>query len=101
MLVQFNYSAVPSSDALEDFVRAELDKAIARFESRLTRVEVHLADMKSKRTGPDDKRCRLEARPKGRDPFLAEDTADDLYRAVSGAVGKLERMLMTRLDPHS
>lgn len=101
MLIQMNYSAVTSSEAIEEFVREQLDRTIARFQERLTRIEVHLADVNASKSGPADKRCRLEARPAGRDPLLAEASADDMYDAISEAADKLERVLMTRLDPHS
>ena len=101
MKIQFNYSSVPSSDAIEEFVRAEIDRAVGRFADRLTRIEVHLADVNASKSGPADKRCRLEARPAGRDPLIAEDISNDMYEAISGAVGKLERVIMSRLDPHS
>jgi NADPH-dependent ferric siderophore reductase len=99
MLIQFNYSDVPASSALEEHVRGELDHAVARFTPRLTRIEVHLADVNSpKKGGPADKRCRLEARPAGRDPIVVDDSTDDIYKSVTGAAGKLARALTHRLE---
>ena len=102
MQIQVNYASLPHSDAIDEHVHMELKNAIGRFSDRLTRVEVHLSDENSHhKHGERDKKCKLEARPAGRDPIVVDDESDDLYVAVKGAAGKLERALARRLDPHS
>jgi hypothetical protein len=51
---------------LIQFVRGEVNRFLKRFGSKLTRVEVHLSDVKSRsKFGISDKRCLVEARPSG------------------------------------
>lgn len=99
MHIQFNYANLESSDALESHVRSELDSTIGRFSDRITRIEVHLADLNGQsKSGPADKRCMLEARPVGLDPIAVDSTADSYHTAVSDASGKLRRILTTRFE---
>lgn len=99
MQIQFNYANLESSDALEDHVRQELDSSIGRFSDRLTRIEVHIADLNSQvKSGPDDKRCMLEARPMGLDPIAVDSTADSFHTAVKDASQKLRRALTSRFE---
>ncbi|UYV13880.1 MAG: HPF/RaiA family ribosome-associated protein [Phycisphaera sp.] len=99
MHVEFSYANVESSDALESHTHQQLESAIGRFEDRLTRVEVHFADENSaQKSGSDDKRCTMEARPRGRDPITVEANAGDFYPAVNDAAGKLKRALAKRLE---
>lgn len=101
MQIQVNYASIPHSDAMDEHVEAELQHSIGRFYDRLTRIEVHLADENASKPGPHDKHCKIEARPAGRDPIVVEDKSDDLYAAVKGAAGKMQRALSKRIDPHS
>jgi len=79
----------------EERVREEVERALDRFADRITRVEVFLQDVNAGKGG-DDKQCTLEARPRGLDPVAAEHMAAVAMEAVTGAAGKLERMLNTR-----
>jgi len=95
--IEIGYRGTERSDVLDEHVREELASAIGRYEERITRVEVHLADDNSpQKEGPRDKRCLMEARPRGMDPLVAEDEGDDLYDVVRGAARKLERVLDRR-----
>ncbi|MDP2745562.1 HPF/RaiA family ribosome-associated protein [Pseudomonas sp.] len=66
---------------------------IKRFEDHLTRVEVHLRDENAHKAGGNDKRCLIEARPKGRDPISVSHNADHLEQAIEGAINKLTTVL--------
>ena len=76
---------------IEETVSSELD----RFSERVTRVIVHLTDVNADKGGRDIE-CMMEARPSGLDPVAVDALANDVQRAVKGAVGKLERALDTR-----
>jgi ribosome-associated translation inhibitor RaiA len=88
-------SSVQGHDALTADVERTVRHALAHFESRLTRVEVHLSDENSHKHGADDKRCLIEARIAGRQPTAVTHHAPDLTRAVAGAADKLKRALDT------
>ncbi|MEC9372207.1 MAG: HPF/RaiA family ribosome-associated protein [Planctomycetota bacterium] len=97
MQIQINFGNIPASAALEQQINERLDSEIGRFRERLTRVEVHVSDVNSHaRSGPDDKRCLMEARPAGLDPVSAEAHHEDLYTAIREAARKLLRVLEHR-----
>jgi ribosomal subunit interface protein len=97
--IQFNFAQTDASDALEAFTREQLDSAIGRFGDRITRIEVHLSDSNGQhKSGPHDKHCTLEARPKGMDPLAVEASNEDFQPAIRDAVGKLRRALTTRFE---
>jgi len=98
MKTQVNYGDVKKTSALEDHVNQEVERRLKRFNDRLTRVEVHLHDDKSKKVGDSDQRCLMEARPAGRDPIVAEAQHNDIYLAIKHAAEKLERALGRRLE---
>ncbi len=98
MKVQVNFGDVDTSPAIESHVHQEVERTLKRFGERITRVEVHLRDDKSKKAGSDDQRCMMEARPAGRDPIAVESTDRDLYTAIKHAAEKLERALAHRLE---
>jgi ribosome-associated translation inhibitor RaiA len=78
-----------STDEMESLVASSLE----HFDSRLTRVEVHLSDESAGRSTGDDVSCRLEARPEGRNPEIATDNASTVDAALSGALRKLKSVL--------
>ena len=103
MLIQINTdSNTAGDDALTRQVETAVRDALERFSDQLTRVEVHLSDENSDRkSGTDDKRCVLEARPAGLQPIAVSHRAATVARAVDGAVEKLKRSLDSRLGQRS
>jgi ribosomal subunit interface protein len=81
------------TNGLEEHVRANLESELERFSDRLTRVEVHLNDENSIKSGPKDKRCQMEARIKSHDPVSVTHMADSLHLAIDGAASKLSHAL--------
>lgn len=78
---------------LKDEVSTDVEARLARFRERLTRVEVHLADDNGAKSGPDDKKCAIEARAAGQKPVGVTHHAASLDAAWRGALHKLERLL--------
>ncbi len=93
MQLQINFGSIDASPALDSHVRERIEKALEHLSSRVTRVEAHLNDDKSKRGGADDQRVLLEARPAGRQPLVVEHRGEDLYAVVGQAADKLGRAL--------
>lgn len=93
MHIEISYQNLPHSDALNEHIRQQLDSTIGRFADRVTRVEVHVGDVNAGKSGPDDKRCMMEARPAGADPMVVEAHHSDLHTAIADAAGKLRRVL--------
>jgi|SRR5580693_8982473 hypothetical protein len=80
---------------LSGLIEANLNNTFDRFKSQITRIEIHLTDENGDKSGPRDKRCVLEARPKGYRSLTVTNDAGDVETAVSGAAGKMVRLLET------
>ena len=78
-------------------VEAVVEEALSRFSARITRVEVHLSDENSHKSGQHDKRCMMEARLQNRRPTAVTHQAATLDQAISGAADKLERSIGSTL----
>ena len=97
MKVQINSDKqVIVDEELSSVVEAEVRRALGRFETQLTRLEVHLSDLNSSsKGGLRDKRCLLEARPAGQKPVSVTFETASVEQAVRGAAGKMKRLLET------
>lgn len=78
-------------------VTAAVDAGLSRYESRLTRAEVHLKNADESHSG-EMPSCTLEVRPAGRDPVTVHDHAGNVGDAIDGAIGKMERLLDSLFD---
>ena len=74
---------------LEDQIRQRL----ARYENRITDVEVHVQDVNGPRGGAADLRCTLEARVNGVPPVAVAEHGSSVDRAILGAAKKAVRAL--------
>lgn len=79
------------SSKLTDLISVELD----RFSNQITRVEVHLSDENSHKSGVNDKRCVLETRLEKRKPIAVTGQGDTIELAVDGAIEKMKNSLST------
>ncbi|CAG8866969.1 hypothetical protein PS627_02252 [Pseudomonas fluorescens] len=94
MQIQVNSdNHIQGNERLNEWVRSTVESTLERFEEDLTRIEVHLRDENGDKPGPHDKRCQLEARPKGHQPISVNHTATSLEQAVEGAANKLNNAL--------
>jgi ribosome-associated translation inhibitor RaiA len=101
MQVQVNSNQVTAGVGLHDWVGTTVEDALERFDDLLTRVEVHVSDENADKSGAQDKRCQIEARPKGHTPVSVTHKAESLDQAVQGAADKMRHALehlMGRLD---
>jgi len=98
MQFQFNSdSSVMGTDNVAERIETMMREKLARFEDRLTRLEVHVSDENAHKHGNDDKACTIEARPRGGRPIGVTEHAakiDDAARkAANTMVQRLERVL--------
>jgi ribosomal subunit interface protein len=99
MHIQINTdSNIAGREELATHVKSVVERVLSRFSERITRVEVHLSDQNSDKSGQDDKRCMMEARLEGRQPTAVTHQADSLSAAVDGAADKLKRSLESTLE---
>lgn len=94
MKIQVNTDAnIPGHAARVAGVSQTVEHALARFAQHITRVEVHLSDENSGKSGANDQRCMLEARLQSRPPVAVTEHADSQDQALHGAADKLVRLL--------
>lgn len=97
MQILINAGDVQTSDAINQHVHAEVEAALEIFRDRITRVEVYFHDVNGPKAGID-KQCLMEARIGGLQPLAVEHQAMGLYEAITGAAGKLQRAVRSRLE---
>lgn len=96
MHIEMNASGFALSPAIADRLRGSVEQELGHLSGRLTRIEAHVGDHNAQKHGDSDKRCMLEARPRGLDPVAVTAEHADLYEAIDDAAGKLRRALETR-----
>jgi ribosome-associated translation inhibitor RaiA len=74
---------------LEEQIRQRL----ARFEERITDIEVHVSDVNGSKGGNGDLRSSMEVRVNGIQPIGVVETGTNVDRAVIGAAKKAVRAL--------
>ncbi|MBB5344038.1 HPF/RaiA family ribosome-associated protein [Tunturibacter empetritectus] len=78
---------------LSTLIDSDLHRILNRFKDEITRVEVHLSDENGDKSGAQDKRCRLEVRPKRHQSLAVTNDSADIPSAVTGAASKMQRLL--------
>lgn len=86
---------IQGGESLAQWITEETTAKLARFRDHVTRVEVFLTDVDAGKSGANDKRCRMEARPAGRQPVTVTGEGDKVADAFTGAIEKLMRVLDT------
>ncbi len=98
MTIQINSdNNITGSEGLSNLVQNTIAQTLKRFDEQITRVEVHLNDENSHKSGNNDKRCMLEARLEGMQPIAVTAHGDTIQAALKGALGKLKSSLDTTL----
>ena len=97
MQFQFNSDhTVMGTENVATRIEAMMRDKLARFEDRLTRVEVHVRDVNGAKHGADDKECMIEARPRGGRAIGVTGKSDK----VDDAARKAANTLSQRLERH-
>ena len=94
MQVQVNTdNHTEGSQELTHYVESSLTERFKRFQSAITRIEVHLSDENAAKEGTVDKRCLIEVRLSNRPPMAVSHLAESIHQAIDGASDKMERSL--------
>ncbi len=96
-------SSIHGDERVKEFAREIVTSHIGHHIGRLTRVEVHLADVNAQKGGPDEIRCTIEARPEGLRPMAVHDNNRDIEAALRAAGKKLRNLMDSefgKLDRH-
>ena len=99
MQVQLNSDKnIVGSPRLQEHVQKLLEQELKHLAKEITRVEVHLNDENSTKSGTDDKRCLLEARVARMQPISVEHRAATVDLAINGAAEQLSRAVKSALE---
>lgn len=94
MHFQFNSdSSLMGTADVAQRIERQVRHRLARFEERLTRLEVHVSDVNGRKHGPADKHCTIEARPRGGKPIGVTGKAADVDAAARIAASTLAERL--------
>ena len=94
MQFQFNSDhTVMGTENVAERIEAMMREKLARFEDRLTRLEVHVRDVNGAKHGAEDKECVIEARPRGGKPIGVHGKADKVDDAARKAANTLAQRL--------
>ena len=84
---------LPSDADRNDQLEEQIWQRLARFENRITDIEIHVSDINGPRGGAADLRATLEARVNGIPPVAVADHGSTVDRAILGAAKKAVRAL--------
>ena len=91
-------NSIDGSEALTNLIHGLVQHELAYLDEHITRIEVHLSDASTGKTGQEEKHCMLEARLKGHQPTVVKHAAMTLEQATKGAAGKLKSSLVSTLE---
>lgn len=96
MQVQINTdNHIDGNERLVNFFSNEVTTELERFDSLITRVEVHFGDENGGKFGKNDKRCLIEVRMEKQQPIAVTDYADTIEKAFHSALNKVKKVIDT------
>ena len=98
-IILHNDDTLHGFEAGRAFVEEVLGAALHGMGERLTRVDVWVSDENGPKGGPEDKKCSMEAHPRGRRPVGVSAHGADIPAAIRAAARKLARVLEKDLAP--
>ncbi|MBP4138767.1 MULTISPECIES: HPF/RaiA family ribosome-associated protein [Flavobacterium] len=99
MKIQINTDKnIEGHERLETYFSGELEKGLARFEEKITRIEVHFGDENGEKFSLNDKKCLIEVRIANLQPITVTEHSDTIEKAFSGALAKIKKSLTTTFE---
>jgi len=100
MIIQVNTdNHIDGKEELGTYITNLFNEKLQRFDSQLTRIEVHLSDENGGgKAGADDKKCSIEARLENFDPIFVSAQSDDLAKAIHEGLQKIKRAIEHQID---
>ncbi|GGJ95398.1 HPF/RaiA family ribosome-associated protein [Pseudomonas matsuisoli] len=93
MQVHVNSPQMAGGESLQAWVGSAVADRLDRYDEFLSRVEVHVSDENGQKSGAEDKRCQIEARPRNHQPISVTHKAESVDLAVAGAAEKMRHAL--------
>ena len=96
MKIQLNTDKnIQGTEKLEAVVSEKINHSLKQFAENITRVEIHLSDENANKTGPDDIKCKIEARIEGVQPVMVDSKNSSKEKAIDNAINKMKAALDT------
>ncbi|MFT6982767.1 MAG: hypothetical protein ACJAUD_001537 [Crocinitomicaceae bacterium] len=96
MIIQFNTDkTVSGNERGSTYFTNLIQNDLERYNSHVTRVEVHLSDENGKKEGHKEIRCLMEARIEGYQPIVVTSQENNVEKSVSEALVKMKASLKT------
>jgi ribosomal subunit interface protein len=96
MNIQFNTgNNIDGSDRQRDYFSTLISEDLKRYDSQMTRLEVHLSDQDNSQHEKSEIKCTLEARLKNLNPIVVTNHGNSHEEAIKGATQKLKKSLDT------
>lgn len=94
MQFQLNTDAnIEGDDRMTEIAERTVASTLGHLTDRLSRIEVHLADVNAGKGGPDDIRCTIEARPEGMQPQTITHHDANVEAALRNGAKKIRSLL--------
>ena len=94
MQFQLNTDAnIQGNERLADVAETLVSEELGHLTDRLSRIEVHLADVSGGKGGKDAINCTVETRPEGMQPQTVTHHDADVEGALRGAGKKIRALL--------
>lgn len=94
MQIQFSIDCADDGhERIENYFTSVIKETLKKFDDKITGIAVHLADENGVKTGPEDKRCTMEAHALGLKPVAVTNHSDTVDKAIKGATDKLKNAL--------
>ena len=94
MQFQLNTDAhIQGDDRLAEVAEQTVASALGHLTARLSRIEMHLADVNAAKSGTGVIRCTIEARPEGMQPQTVTHHDATVDAALRGASKKIRSLL--------
>jgi hypothetical protein len=84
---------IQGDDRLAEVAETIITVALGHLTDRLSRIEVHLADVNAAKGGPNDIRCTIEARPEGMQPQTVIHHDANVEAALRGGARRIRALL--------
>jgi hypothetical protein len=98
MKIQLNTDKhIEGHQRLENYVNEKVMQSLQRFNERITRVEIHLADLNGEKKSKQDIQCIMEARLEGLKPMAVTSKEGDIEKALNSAIQKLKNLMESTL----
>lgn len=99
MQIQINTDKnIDGNQRLITYFSEELATQLARFDDKITRIEVHFGDENSEKFGKNDKRCLIEVRVAKIQPIAVTDHAETIEKAFQNALEKVKKVMSTTFE---